>query len=77
MPAKTNLIMTSDIQVTAREIDFVTRFERNWQHLRDILGIMRPIKSSRVLYSSLNMQRVLYRAEMLVRARKSLTASLL
>lgn len=44
MAAKTNLIMTNDIQVTAREIDFVTRFERNWQHLRDILGIMRPIK---------------------------------
>lgn len=44
MPAKTNLIMTNDIKVTAREIDFVTRFERNWQHLRDILGIMRPIK---------------------------------
>lgn len=44
MPAKTSLIMTNDIQVTAREIDFVTRFERNWQHLRDILGIMRPIK---------------------------------
>lgn len=44
MPAKTNLIMTNDIQATAREIDFVTRFERNWQHLRDILGIMRPIK---------------------------------
>lgn len=44
MAAKANLIMTNDIQVTAREIDFVTRFERNWQHLRDILGIMRPIK---------------------------------
>lgn len=44
MAAKTNLIIKSDIQVTAREIDFVTRFERNWQHLRDILGIMRPIK---------------------------------
>ena len=44
MAAKSNLIMTNDIQVTAREIDFVTRFERNWQHLRDILGIMRPIK---------------------------------
>lgn len=44
MAAKTNLIMTNDIQVKAREIDFVTRFERNWQHLRDILGIMRPIK---------------------------------
>lgn len=44
MAAKANLIMTNGIQVTAREIDFVTRFERNWQHLRDILGIMRPIK---------------------------------
>ena len=44
MAAKTNLIMTNDIKVTAREIDFVTRFERNWQHLREILGIMRPIK---------------------------------
>ena len=44
MPAKENLIMSADIQVTAREIDFVTRFERNWEHLREILGIMRPIK---------------------------------
>lgn len=42
--AKDNLIMSADIQVTAREIDFVTRFERNWEHLREILGIMRPIK---------------------------------
>lgn len=76
MAAKANLIMNNDIQVTAREIDFVTRFERNWQHLRDILGIMRPIKNSRVLYSSPNTQRVLYRVEKLVRVRKSLTASL-
>ena len=44
MAAKANLITTNDIQVTAREIDFVTRFERNWEHLREILGIMRPIK---------------------------------
>lgn len=44
MAAKANLITTADIQVTAREIDFVTRFERNWEHLREILGIMRPIK---------------------------------
>lgn len=42
--AKANLTTTADITVTAREIDFVTRFENNWQHLRDILGIMRPIK---------------------------------
>lgn len=42
--AKNNLIVTSDIQVTARELDFVTRFSNNWEHLRDILGVMRPIK---------------------------------
>lgn len=44
MAAKDNLIMSADIQVTAREVDFVTRFERNWEHLREILGIMRPIR---------------------------------
>lgn len=44
MAAKENLIVTADIQVTARELDFVTRFEQNWEHLREILGIMRPIK---------------------------------
>ena len=46
MAAKANLIMTNDIQVRAREIDFVTRFEKNWEHLREILGIMRPIKKT-------------------------------
>ncbi len=44
MAAPTNLIKTADIAVTAREIDFVTRFARNWEHLREILGIMRPIR---------------------------------
>ena len=42
--AKANLTTTADIQVTARELDFVSRFEANWDHLREILGIMRPIK---------------------------------
>lgn len=42
--AKENLITAADIQVTARELDFVTRFANNWDHLRDILGIMRPIR---------------------------------
>ena len=32
--------------VTAREVDFVTRFGQNWDALRDILGIMRPIKKT-------------------------------
>lgn len=44
MAPKTNLTMQADINVTAREIDFVTRFADNWEHLRDILGIMRPIR---------------------------------
>ena len=32
--------------VTAREMDFVTRFADNWDALRNILGIMRPIKKA-------------------------------
>lgn len=46
MAAAANLTKTADIQITAREIDFVTRFNQNWEHLRDILGIMRPIRKS-------------------------------
>ena len=42
--AKTNLTMTADMQIEARKIDFVTRFALNWEHLRTILGIMRPIR---------------------------------
>ena len=42
--AKENMTMTADLQVAAREIDFVTRFGKNWDHLREILGIMRPIR---------------------------------
>ena len=43
MPAKSNLTVASDITVRAREVDFVTRFGKNWDALRTILGIMRPI----------------------------------
>lgn len=32
--------------VTAREIDFVTRFNDNWNALSQILGIMRPIRKA-------------------------------
>ena len=42
--AKANLTKTANVAVTAREIDFVTRFQSNWEALREILGIMRPIK---------------------------------
>lgn len=44
MPARENLTMQADINIVAREIDFVSRFQRNWEHLRTILGIMRPIR---------------------------------
>ena len=42
--AKANLTMTTDIRVKAREVDFVTRFTKNWDSLREVLGIMRPIR---------------------------------
>lgn len=32
--------------VTAREIDFVSRFGDNWDALRNIMGIMRPIRKA-------------------------------
>ena len=32
--------------ITAREIDFVTSFGKNWDALREILGIMRPIRKT-------------------------------
>ena len=42
--AKENMILSADVQIAAREMDFVTRFASNWDHLREILGIMRPIR---------------------------------
>lgn len=32
--------------VTAREVDFVTRFGSNWDALREILGIMNPVRKT-------------------------------
>lgn len=32
--------------ITARELDFVTRFGMNWEALREVLGIMRPIRKA-------------------------------
>ena len=53
MPAKAGLtvkndILTvkNDITVAVRELDFVTRFGKNWDALREILGIMRPIRKT-------------------------------
>ena len=44
--AKQNLTVSADFQVKAREIDFVTRFAKNWDSLREIMGIMRPIEAA-------------------------------
>lgn len=46
MPAKTGLTVKNDIKVAVRELDFVTRFGKNWDALREILGIMRPIRKT-------------------------------
>lgn len=44
--ANAGLIKTEDIDVTAREIDFVTSFERNWEALREVLGISKAIRKT-------------------------------
>jgi hypothetical protein len=46
MAAKTNVTTTAQYTTTAREVDFVTRFDDNWDALRTILGIMRPIRKA-------------------------------
>lgn len=42
--AKNNLTKVANIDATARELDFVSRFAQSWQALRDILGITRAIR---------------------------------
>lgn len=51
--AKANLTKTADIQINPREIELAARFSLTWEHLRNILGIMRPIRKEpgAVLYS--------------------------
>lgn len=46
MAAKNNVTTTAQFTTAAREVDFVTRFADNWNALRTILGIMRPIRKS-------------------------------
>ena len=46
MAAKTNLTTTAQFTTTPREVDFVTRFADNWDALRNIMGIMRPIRKA-------------------------------
>ena len=44
MAAITGLTKKADIDVVAREVDFVTRFADQWTHLREILNITKPIR---------------------------------
>lgn len=44
--AKDRLTKSSHIQTAAREVDFVTQFQNNWEHLRDIMGITRMIRKT-------------------------------
>lgn len=41
---RANTTLTTDITVQAREVDFVSRFSDNWESLREILGIMNPVR---------------------------------
>ena len=40
----TSTVLNTDSALKAREIDFVTQFEKNWDALRTILGIFKPIR---------------------------------
>lgn len=46
MAALDNLTKKANISVSVREQDFVTVFNDNWEALRNILGIMRPIRKT-------------------------------
>ena len=41
-----SLTKVENIDVTVREQDFVSRFAKNWDALRAILGISRPIRKT-------------------------------
>ena len=42
--AKSNLTKMANFNTSIREIDFVSRFARNWDALMNLFGIMRPIE---------------------------------
>ncbi len=46
MATPTGMTTTSQFSVSVREIDFVTQFQKNWDALRTVLGIMRPIRKA-------------------------------
>ena len=46
MAVVTNTTTTTDITVNVKELDFVSRFEQIWEALREIMGIMRPVRKT-------------------------------
>lgn len=44
MAVATNTTTTAQITTSVKEIDFISRFEQNWEALREILNISRPIR---------------------------------
>lgn len=46
MAAIPNTTTTAQITTSVKEIDFVSRFNRNWDTLREILGIMNPVRKT-------------------------------
>lgn len=39
-----NTTTTTQITTAVKEVDFIARFEKNWEALREVLGIMRPVR---------------------------------
>lgn len=44
MAAIANTTTTTQFTVSVKEIDFISRFEQNWDALREIMGVMRPVR---------------------------------
>ena len=46
MAVTPNTTTTNNFNIDPKVVDFVTRFNMNWEALRDIMGIMRPIRKA-------------------------------
>ena len=46
MAVKSNTTKAANISATARAIDFVSRFQANWEGLLEVLNISRPIEKA-------------------------------
>lgn len=43
---RANTTLTTDINATPREVDFVSRFSANWNALREIMNIINPVRKA-------------------------------